>query len=238
MKRKQAIEYSNKGWNPYTGCYNWDEKLPNKQGKQDVGVCGLGRDCWFYGMALRLRGRYGYDQVQPWVPTFHKDKLDIPIRRKTPTIWACCFMGDIGYCPDEWMNQIIEVIEQCPQHTFIFLTKMPLLIRNDWPDNVWLGVTVESQEDIMRIEILRTKNAKHRFVSFEPLREGIVCDLSGIEGIAIGAQTGAHPFQPANVWVGHLIGQARHFGCKVVLKDNLMNWFYHAREYDSMIEWP
>jgi len=185
-------------------------------------------------MALRLAGRYGYDPVEPFKPTFHEDKLYQPLHRKKPTIYATCFMGDIGYCRDEWLVKILNVIRQCPQHTFIMLTKMPHLFlfrSRSFPDNVWFGTTITKNGELYRIAQLIVLDVKHRIVSFEPLREKMSPNLEGIEGIAIGAKTGAHPFKPEPDDVIHLIAVARKYGCKIVTKENL-------DFYPKFVEWP
>lgn len=239
MKRKKAIEYSdmdhdeyakkqwndyaNMNWNPWTGCFNW---------QKNTGFCGLGKDCWFYSMCLRLKGRYGYDSEMPWLPTTHIDKFIVPYKRKKPTIYATCFMGDIGYCHSDIMDMIFRIVRYCSQHTFLFLTKMPVLVPQDnWPDNAWLGVTVEGNRDLIRIDLLRTIDIKHRWVSFEPLREKITPVLKDIYGVAIGGKTGSHPFRPRDEWIDRIVKYARQDDCKVVIKENINN-------YSSYVEWP
>lgn len=225
MNRKKSIEYSEKNWNPFTGCSNW---------KRYDNICNLHKDCWAYGMAQRLRGRYGYDLGDPFKPTFHPDKLDVPLHRRKPTIYATSFMGDISYCPDKWLIEILNVIRQCPQHTFIMLTKrpsIPLFRTRSFPDNVWLGTTVTKNGDIYRIHKLKQIDVKHRWASFEPLYEKMGPNLSGIDGIAIGAKTGAHPYQPEPDDIIHLIAVARKYDTKIVIKENLK---FEPR----FIEWP
>lgn len=49
---------------------------------------------------------------------------------------------------------------------------------NGW-NNVWIGVSVESQDYINRIDTLSKIPAKIRFVSFEPLLGSIGSSLTG-----------------------------------------------------------
>lgn len=221
MKPKKSIEYSEKEWNPYTGDRTDDGKceIVNRYGKMA---------CWACSMAYRLRGRAGYDYDDPFKPTFHPDKLDEPLKRKKPTIYATCFMGDIAYCKPEWMIEIMGVICKCPQHTFLMLTKLPELVAIMFnvvslPDNVWMGVTVNTQKETTRIEWLKTIQCAHYWLSFEPPFERIECDLKGINGIAIGALTqgGKTKFMPRWEVVDHLLEQARRDGAKIVTKANL-----------------
>lgn len=230
MKRKRNIEYSNKPWNPYTGCMNWKPGIHYNGCK----ICNLGKDCWFYGMAQRLRGRFGYDSEDPTKPTFHIDKLFQPHDRSKPTIYATCFMGDIGYCPYEYFRKIIMVMGSASQHTYIMLTKMPWVLKEYrfvWPENVWLGVSVTDMNYVGLIEQLKGISVNNKFVSFEPMKGPITANLEGIDGIAIGGKTGPHGFQPEKTHIKQLLIYARAYDCKVVIKENL-------DFYPKLIEWP
>jgi protein gp37 len=60
-----------------------------------------------------------------------------------------------------------------------------------WPENLWIGVTVESAEYADRLDRLRSVPASVRFVSFEPLLGPIPdVDLSGIDWAIVGGESG------------------------------------------------
>lgn len=221
MEDRKWNQYANKNWNPYTGDKTDDGKceIVKRYGKMA---------CWACSQAYRLKGRAGYDKEDPFKPTFHPDRLDEPIKRKKPTIYATCFMGDIAYCKCQWMFEIIGVIRQCPKHTFLMLTKLPKTFGikgdntiTDIPNNVWFGTTVNLQSEVHRIDDLRKIDCKNKWASFEAPFEEIQCDLTGIDGIAIGALTGKVKFQPKDEWIINLMQTARKCGTKIVLKDNL-----------------
>ncbi len=94
-----------------------------------------------------------------------------------------------------------------PQHSFQVLTKRSENLRKlnqviRWPVNVWMGVTVESNDYLSRIENLRNTEAKIKFISFEPLLERIrKVDLQGIDWVIVGGESGpkARPMSP--FWV-------------------------------------
>jgi protein gp37 len=94
-----------------------------------------------------------------------------------------------------------------PQHTFQVLTKRSENLRKlnqviSWPDNVWMGVTVENNDYLSRIEDLRNITAKIKFISFEPLLGRIrKVDLQGIDWVIVGGESGpkARPMSP--FWV-------------------------------------
>jgi len=213
MELKKGIEYADKSWNPYSGCRNIED-----------GMCLVGKACWARGMAHRLRGRFGYDRDDPFKPTFHPDKLDIPLKRKKPTRFDCCFMGDIGFARAEWMEEIFEVIRKCPQHRFYMLTKRPDLVLKlnlKFPPNVWLGVSVNENREVWRIQFLKSIDCEHSWVSFEPLYTAINPPfIDGIDWIVIGAQTNPS-IQPNPEWVELLIEEADDLGIPVFIKPNL-----------------
>lgn len=225
MKPQKSIEYSEMSWNPFTGDKTDDGKceIVNRYGKMA---------CWACSMAYRLKGRAGYSSEDPFQPTFHPDKLDIPLKRKKPTIYATCFMSDISYCKPEWWAEILGVIRECNWHTFLMLTKQPeKFVFCSLPDNLWFGTTVNLQSEIERIDHLIAIDAKYHWVSFEPPFEHIDCSLEGIDGIAIGALTGKHPFQPINTSVFDLVEEARKCRTKIVIKDNLKHIVTRYREW-------
>jgi len=62
--------------------------------------------------------------------------------------------------PDEFIRAVFDVMRKCPQHTFQVLTKrserLAQLARHlAWPNNVWMGVSVEDARVVERIDHLR-----------------------------------------------------------------------------------
>jgi len=210
---KKGIEYADKSWNPITGCLNIEK-----------GNCSVGKRCWAYGMSLRLRGRCGYDAANPFKPTFHEDKLEDPLKRKKPTVYDTCFMGDIAFAEKEWLEKVLGVIRKCPQHRFIFLTKAPnkLMMNNlKFPDNCIVGVTVNNEKDVWRIsELVHHINAKYKWLSVEPMYERLNISIDGIDWLVIGAQSNPVK-QPDIRWVLELMRKANHRNIPIFLKPNL-----------------
>jgi len=205
----KGIEYSDKSWNPYSGC--------------EMTGCALGKRCWAFNRAIRLRGRFGYDAAKPFKPTLHPDKITVPLKRKKPTRYNTCFMGDIAYCYKPYLNMILNVVRDCPRHIFYFLTKQPGMVEGmgvTFPENAWVGVTVNSQDDVWRIGNLNEIDCENRWVSFEPLYSNILTSLSGIDWIVIGAQTNP-TIQPVIEWVMELMENATKHNIPIFLKPNL-----------------
>ena len=209
---KKSIEYSNKSWNPYSGC-NHIEK----------GICSVGTRCWAYRMANRLKGRYGYNKYHPFRPTLHYDKLKQPLKWKKPRMIASCFMGDIACCPDFYLYEIMKVVRHCPQHIFYFLTKDPLEVGRKevhFPDNAYIGVTVNRQNDVHRIVEMNKIDAKVKYVSFEPVYEHITFNPNSLDWIIIGSQTNP-TLHPDHDDVQHILNLADECNVPVFMKPNL-----------------
>jgi len=156
---KTGIEWAQWTWNPVTGC------TPVSPG------C---RNCYAARMAKRLAGRAGYPADEPFRVTFHRDRLDEPLRRKPPSTIFVCSMSDLFHeaVPERVITGVFAVMEIAAHHRFLVLTKRPELVRRwggTFPDNVGLGVTVETESQHWRIDTLLQCPAPMRFVSCEPL---------------------------------------------------------------------
>jgi protein gp37 len=162
---KTKIEWTEYSWNPVSGC------TPISEGCQN---------CYAKRMANRLRGRCGYPADEPFKVTLHKDRLEEPLRLKKPRRVFVCSMGDLFHedVPG-WMRfEVMDIILQAKQHTFLILTKRPANMKEffEWYysktgrtietiKNLWLGVTAENQQRAdERIPILLQIPAAVRFI--------------------------------------------------------------------------
>jgi len=187
------IEWTDKSWNPVTGCTKISDGCKN---------------CYAETMANRLKHmlpkyEHGFDVA------IHPSELERPLEWKTPATIFVNSMSDLfhGLVPDKYIMDIHNTIRRAHWHTFQILTKRAedMHIRGSimnlvWPENTWLGVTVESAAHIARIDHLRETFASHRFISFEPLLSGIEdLDLTGIDLVIVGGESGprARPMNPA-----------------------------------------
>jgi len=112
--------------------------------------------------------------------------------------------------PFEFIRRVFRVMEETPRHTYQILTKRAerlreLSVRLNWPANVWMGVSVESQKYWKRVDELRLTGAHVRFLSLEPLLGPLASmDLAGIDWVIAGGESGpnARPMNP--VWVRNI----------------------------------
>ncbi len=95
---------------------------------------------------------------------------------------------------DEWLQAILAKMRECPQHTFMILSKRPKRYgRFQYPENVWLGTSIATSADCYRVNDLRDLNLHNiRFVSIEPIHEHIDFWFSrkALDWIILGAETG------------------------------------------------
>jgi protein gp37 len=102
---------------------------------------------------------------------------------------------------------VFEVIADTPQHTYQILTKRSSRLRKvanqlDWPDNLWIGVSVENDEALNRVDDLRTVPAAVRFLSCEPLIGPLErLDLEGIGWVIAGGESGPNHRPLDSRWV-------------------------------------
>ena len=231
MTLRSSIGWCDVTWNPITGCSPISEACQH---------------CYAKRMAYRLRGRFGYPKDEPFKVTFHPDKLKQPLKRKKPSKIFVCSMGDLFHedVQDVWLDKFLVAITNCPQHTFMVLTKRPQIAykkfvlhrisKHNYP-NLWLGVTVENQKRAdERIPLLLQIPAKIRFISIEPILGPINIEQSiykacrlpesegwGIDWLILGAETGPQKREPKPEWIKGIVKQCHIAKIPIFMKDNL-----------------
>lgn len=186
------IEWTEATWNPSTGC--------NK-------VSSGCKHCYAETMAKRLQamGAPGYENGFEF--TLMPDRLSVPLKIRRPTKFFVNSMSDLFHeeMPFDFLDQVFDVIAHTPQHTYQILTKREKILSEyctgrTIPDNVWLGVSVESAKTKIRIDALRDIPAQIRFISAEPLLGDLgELNLSGIHWVIVGGESGhkARKMNPA-----------------------------------------
>ncbi len=231
--QRTRIDYATHSWNPCTGCL----------GPQADGVrCSY---CYAHKLANgRLRKIYlgGHvlagDPNDPFAPRWWESRINqrSEVLNTNPVRIFVCDMGDLfgDWMPDLNIRRVLARCHISPWHTFLFLTKNPkrLAQLNPWPPNAWVGTTVTNQEDAdERIPLLLKADAKIRWLSIEPLMDGLDLEaFPGLRWIVVGALTGPNGRQPKPEWVQHIIEGARWHGIPVFIKRNL-HWHETIQEY-------
>jgi protein gp37 len=202
MPTQTKIEWTDTTWNPVTGCT-----------KMSSGC----KYCYAERMAKRLeamgqkRYRNGFDV------TLHHDLIEQPLKWIKPRMIFVNSMSDLFHedIPFEFIQQIFHTMEQCPQHIFQILTKRSqrlyhLAHKLFWPENVWIGVSIEHERTVSRLEDLQHVPAFLRFLSCEPLLGPLKnLSLDGIHWVIVGGESGpgARPMRPE--WVESILHQCQ-----------------------------
>jgi protein gp37 len=130
--------------------------------------------------------------------TLHPDLLKQPLRWSRPRKIFVNSMSDLFHpdVPLDFIQAVFDIIGKAYWHTFQILTKRSerlaeLATDIAWHKNVWMGVSVESQQYVHRIEHLRKVQAAVRFLSVEPLLRPIRrLPLHGIHWVIVGGESG------------------------------------------------
>jgi protein gp37 len=195
MSGKSHIEWTEFTWNPATGCT-----------KVSPGC----KHCYAEVMAERLQAMNAPGYERGFKLALHPDRLDQPLKRKKSAVYFVNSMSDLFHegIPDDFLDQVFDTMWKTLQHTYQILTKRPermaeYFANRDVPPNAWLGVSVEDKKyGLPRIDILRTIQAKVRFLSMEPLLEDVgEFDLSGIGWVIVGGESGAKARPMQAQWV-------------------------------------
>jgi len=177
------IRWTNETWNPTTGCSR---------------VSAGCKHCYAEQISLRF-GR----SKKPWTArnaadniVLHPERLRKPYTWRTPKRVFVNSMSDLFHelIPDEFVAQVFAVMADLPQHTFQILTKRPERAAawpGPWPDNIWMGTSIENRRVIHRLDEIRGCGAQTRFISAEPLLGSLTpIDLTGIHWVIVGGESG------------------------------------------------
>lgn len=231
---ESSIEWTEQTWNPTTGC---DRISPG---------CD---HCYALTMAARLKGMGQPKYQRDGDPrtsgpgfglTLHPDALNVPLKRRKPTMWFVNSMSDLFHkdVPLDFIREVFEVMSATPQHTYQILTKRPkrmarlvTQVYEDWGGmapplpNVWLGTSIESADYNWRARHLEETPAAVRFISAEPLLGPLVgpeadpgLDLLDIDWLIVGGESGPEHRPIDAQWVRDLRDCARGAGTAFFFK--------------------
>lgn len=268
MSANTTIAWSEKTWNPVTGCTEVSPGCDN---------------CYARTLAERFRGQKAFPNG--FDVTLHPERLDDPLRWSKPQLVFVNSMSDLWHkeIPFEFIRDVFETmatgaklvcrkkgcehedLDACYRdvavHQYQVLTKRPeralaffqwldsqealgecLSLNQEvgnWPiRNIWLGVSVEDQRRASRIDSLVRVPAYIKFISFEPLLGPVEADLTGIHWAIIGGESGRGARPLELDWVRSLIEQCRRQGVAVFVKQLGSVWARRNRATNPKGEDP
>lgn len=194
MSEKSLIEWTESTWNPVTGCTKISDGCLN---------------CYAERMSLRLRAMGNKNYMNGFKMTLHRDFLNKPMGWTKSRMIFVNSMSDLFHedVPTSFIIKVFETMQKSSWHIFQVLTKRAerlaeIAAHLSWPDNIWMGVTVENSNYLHRIDCLRTIPARIKFLSFEPLLGPIHdVDLKGIDWVIVGGESGPHARHIDAEWV-------------------------------------
>lgn len=184
VKVNDKIEWTDYTWNVVGGCQHacrWD--MPD----------GSTAICYAESTAKALKSdtffQHGFNHHY-----FHPSRLEEPLKMKTPSRIFLDSMSDLmgHWVKDEEIEAVLDIARRAPWHTFQLLTKnAPRLLKFDFPDNVWAGVSAPPSHmngrplsDAQRslyvqkaLDVMLQVKASTRWMSVEPLSYNISHDF-------------------------------------------------------------
>ncbi len=191
---KSKIEWTESTWNPVTGCT-----------KISTGC----KNCYAERMANRLKAMGQSNYKNGFKLTLHEHILNYPLQWKKPKSIFVNSMSDLFHeeIPDEFIIKVFDIMKQAHWHRFQVLTKRSVRLKEiasllNWPDNVWMGVSVENEKEKYRINDLREVPAFIRFLSLEPLLGFLgAFNLNNIDWVIVGGESGPGARHMKDDWV-------------------------------------
>ena len=239
-----GIQWTNQTWNPFRGCTLVSKGCMN---------------CYAMHQAHRMSGTgqayEGLTEMTPKGPRWNgkikivEDALNKPLHWRRPSKIFVNSMSDMFHEDISLDNiqRVFDVMRRADWHQFQILTKrserlVELNNEIDWPDNVWMGVSIEDNPTRKRIADLTLVDAKVRFLSIEPLLQDLPnLALDGIHWVIVGGESGpnARPIQEG--WVIAIVGDCKIQGVPVFVKQMGSVWAKNHNAKDSkggdMAEW-
>jgi len=199
-------------------------------------------------MAKRLQAMGVERYSDGFVPTEHADLLELPKTWKKSRVIFVNSMSDLfqDEVSDDFIRRVFDTMRACPQHTFQILTKRGARLREfgpslQWPNNVWMGVSVENDRVVDRVRDLASVPAKVRFLSCEPLVGPLPrLPLRSIHWVIVGGESGPGARYMNPEWVDSIHQQCIRSGTAFFFKQwggvrkHKTGRLLNGRTYDEM----
>jgi protein gp37 len=220
MSETTGIEWTDKTWNPWMGCTKVSPGCAH---------CYAEREHLKYKLP-------DFAAVRRAKTTFNS-----PLKWKEPArVFTCSWSDWFHEGADAWRDEAWDIIRQTPHLTYQILTKRPERIAAHLPTgglplNVWLGVSVENQRHVGRIDALRDTPAVVRFVSAEPLLGPLSLDgyLDTLNWVIVGGESGPDARPMKEEWARTLRDECADWGVRFFLKQ--LGGHPDARAHDKAV---
>ena len=221
MGKDSAIEWTQHTFNPWWGCSKISTGCQNCYA--ETMAKNNGDDVWGSEKSRKVFGPHHWDAPIKW----NADAKAQGCRKRV----FCASMADVFEARADlnvWRAKLWKLIGETQSLDWLLLTKRPKNIiamvpwKNYWPENVWIGTTVENQQVAnQRVPILLNIPAKIRFISAEPLLGSVDLsrwttspppELHPINWVIVGGESGygARPMLPS--WAKKLRDQTLKSG--------------------------
>lgn len=195
MAGNSSIEWTEATWNPVTGCSKVSQGCKN---------------CYAERMAKRLVAMENPRYINGFNVTLHHDLVGLPYKWNKPRKVFVNSMSDLFHedVPLEFIQSVFETMNNTPQHTYQVLTKRSSRLKElahhlEWSENIWMGVSVENESVLTRVDDLRSVPSSVRFLSCEPLLGTLKSmNLDEIHWVIVGGESGprSRPMKEEWVW--------------------------------------
>lgn len=226
MSTVSKIEWTEATWNPVGGCDKISQGCKNcyaiRHVRRMAGNPNPGMKRTYAGLTESIQGSLNWTGVVRIFP----ERLNLPLSWRKPRRVFVNSLSDLFHdaVPDEDILKVFEVMACASRHTFQVLTKRSTRLRQlssqlPWPANVWMGVSVENDACVGRIDDLRATGAQVKFLSLEPLLGPLPnLDLSGIDWVIVGGESGPKARRMESGWARDLRDQCVAAGVQFFFK--------------------
>lgn len=201
MSGKSNIQWTNRSWNPLTGCTRVTSGCDN---------------CYAFALHDQRYRAYhdGKSMPQQYSQPFNEiqlipQRLEDPLKIKKPQMFFVNSMSDLFHSkvPLEYIQQVFDTMHRADWHIFQILTKRAGRLQHiapqlQWAPNIWMGTSIETDNLCARANALRTVPAAVRFLSLEPLLSPLPSlDLTNIDWVIVGGESGKYARSCNRNWV-------------------------------------
>jgi len=202
--QSSKIEWTESTWNPVRGCTRVSEGCRFCYAER-IAARFSDKGMPYEGLAENTKTGPRWTQKVQTVPAL----LNAPLKWKKSRRIFVNSMSDLFHEKVEvsFIQEVFDIMRKADWHQFQVLTKRakrllacsPVL---PWPPNVWMGVSVEDEQVMHRIDALRKTDAQIKFLSLWPLIDALPdLNLDGIDWVIVGGESGPGARKMEKAWV-------------------------------------